>query len=48
MPWRRVSYAYAKTPIPDVRPGRMQQPSTVYFSDGKTAVGTFGSTNRQC
>ncbi len=43
-----VSYAYAKTAVPtDVSQAAMQQQSTVYFSDGKTVVGTFGNTDRQ-
>jgi len=41
-----VAYAYSKTPIPDVQASVMQQASKVYFSDGKTQVGQFGSTNR--
>jgi membrane peptidoglycan carboxypeptidase len=41
-----VAYAYSKTPIPDVQSSVMQQASKVYFSDGKTQVGQFGSTNR--
>jgi len=41
-----VAYAYSKTPIPDVQTAVMQQASKVYFSDGKTEVGQFGSTNR--
>ena len=43
-----VSYAYASTSVPtDASQAAMQQQSTVYFSDGKTAVGTYGSTDRQ-
>jgi membrane peptidoglycan carboxypeptidase len=43
-----VSYAYARTSVPtDVSQAAMQQQSTVYFSDGKTPIGTFGSTDRQ-
>jgi membrane peptidoglycan carboxypeptidase len=39
---------YNSTPIPsDVTALAMQQASTVYFSDGKTVVGTYGTTNRQ-
>ncbi|HLX47639.1 MAG TPA: transglycosylase domain-containing protein [Streptosporangiaceae bacterium] len=39
---------YNSTPIPtDVTALAMQQASTVYFNDGKTVVGTFGTTNRQ-
>jgi membrane peptidoglycan carboxypeptidase len=41
-----VAYAYSKTPIPDVQAAVQQQASKVYFSDGKTQVGQFGSTNR--
>jgi membrane peptidoglycan carboxypeptidase len=41
-----VAYAYSKTPIPDVQASVMQQASKVYFSDGKSQVGQFGSTNR--
>ena len=41
-----VAYAYSKTPIPDVQSSVSQQASKVYFSDGKTQVGQFGSTNR--
>jgi membrane peptidoglycan carboxypeptidase len=37
-----IIYAYEKTPIPtDVSAVALQQSSTVYFSDGKTVVGTF-------
>jgi membrane peptidoglycan carboxypeptidase len=43
-----VSYAYATTTVPtDAAQAATQQQSTVYFSDGKTVVGTLGSTNRQ-
>ena len=43
-----ISYAYANTTVPtDASQAAMQQQSTVYFSDGKTVVGTFGNTNRQ-
>ena len=43
-----ITYAYAKTTVPtDASQAAMQQQSTVYFSDGKTVVGTFGNTNRQ-
>ena len=38
-----VAYAYSKTPIPDVQSAVMQQASKVYFSDGKTEVGQFGT-----
>jgi membrane peptidoglycan carboxypeptidase len=41
-----VAYAYSKTPIPDVQSSVSQQASKVYFSDGKTQAGQFGSTNR--
>ena len=37
-----VVYAYQKTPIPtDISEAALQQSSTVYFSNGKTVVGTF-------
>jgi len=43
-----ISYAYASTSVPtDASQAAMQQQSTVYFSDGKTMIGTFGSTNRR-
>ncbi|HEY1672541.1 MAG TPA: transglycosylase domain-containing protein [Streptosporangiaceae bacterium] len=43
-----VSYAYATTAVPsDAAQAATQQQSTVYFSDGKTTAGTFGSTDRQ-
>jgi membrane peptidoglycan carboxypeptidase len=41
-----VAVVYSKTPIPDVQAAALQQSSTVYFSDGKTVVGKFGTTNR--
>jgi membrane peptidoglycan carboxypeptidase len=41
-----VAYAYSKTPIPDVQQSVSDQASKVYFSDNKTLVGQFGSTNR--
>lgn len=42
-----LGVSYATTPIPtDVSALALQQSSTVYFSDGKSAVGTFGTTNR--
>jgi membrane peptidoglycan carboxypeptidase len=41
-----IGMAYSKTPIPDVQATALQQSSTVYFGDGKTVVGKFGSTNR--
>ncbi len=43
-----ISYAYASTSVPTgAAQAAMQQQSTVYFSDGKTVIGTFGTTNRQ-
>jgi len=43
-----IGIAYSSTPIPtDVSALALQQSSTVYFSDGKTVVGKFGTTNRQ-
>jgi membrane peptidoglycan carboxypeptidase len=43
-----VSYAYASTSVPTgAAQAALQQQSTVYFSDGKTVIGTFGTTNRQ-
>ncbi len=43
-----IVIAYADTAIPtDVSALALQQSSTVYFSNGKSAVGTFGTTNRQ-
>jgi membrane peptidoglycan carboxypeptidase len=41
-----VAYAYSKTTIPDIKTGVFEQQSKVYFSDGKTLVGTYGTTNR--
>jgi membrane peptidoglycan carboxypeptidase len=41
-----VAYAYSKTPIPDVQQSVQVQASKVYFSDNKTEIGQFGSTNR--
>ena len=41
-----VAYAYSKTTIPSIQSAVFQQKSSVYFSDGKTLVGQFGSTNR--
>jgi membrane peptidoglycan carboxypeptidase len=39
-----VVYAYKETPIPtDVSEAALQQSSTVYFSNGKTEVGTFSA-----
>jgi membrane peptidoglycan carboxypeptidase len=43
-----VSYAYATTAVPsDAAQAATQQQSTVYFGDGKTVVGTFGTTDRE-
>jgi membrane peptidoglycan carboxypeptidase len=43
-----IGIGYASTTIPtDVSALALQQASTVYFSDGKTVVGTLGTTNRQ-
>ncbi len=43
-----IGLAYAETPVPiDVSQAALHQNSIVYFSNGKSAVGTFGSTNRQ-
>jgi len=43
-----IGVAYAKTPIPSaVSQVAMQQSSVVYFSDGKSPIGTFGSTDRE-
>jgi membrane peptidoglycan carboxypeptidase len=43
-----ISYAYATTAVPsDVSLAATQQQSTVYFNDGKSVVGTFGTTDRQ-
>jgi membrane peptidoglycan carboxypeptidase len=43
-----IYFAYSHTPIPtDVSALALQQSSTVYFSDGTTVVGRFGTTNRQ-
>jgi membrane peptidoglycan carboxypeptidase len=42
-----VGIVYAQTTIPNPQASVFQQASTVYFSDGKTMVGQFGSTNRQ-
>ncbi len=43
-----LGVSYAGTPIPtDVSALALQQSSTVYFSNGKSVVGTFGTTNRQ-
>jgi membrane peptidoglycan carboxypeptidase len=44
-----VAYAYERTPVPtDASATALQQSSVVYFSNGKTVVGTFDAgTNRQ-
>jgi membrane peptidoglycan carboxypeptidase len=43
-----VGVTYAKTPIPTAASQfALSQQSTVYFNDGKTAVGTIGDVNRQ-
>ncbi len=43
-----VGVAYAQTPIPvDASQAALQQASVVYFRDGRTVVGTFGTTDRQ-
>lgn len=43
-----VALAYSKTPIPTaVSQAALQQSSVVYFNNGKTMIGTFGSTDRQ-
>jgi membrane peptidoglycan carboxypeptidase len=43
-----VGYAYATTPIPvDASQAALQQASVVYYRDGHTVVGTFGTTDRQ-
>jgi membrane peptidoglycan carboxypeptidase len=42
-----VGMAYAKTPIPDPQAAATQAASTVYFSNGKTLVGQFGTYDRQ-
>ena len=41
-----VAYAYSKTTIPQIQSAVFQQKSSVYFSDGKTLIGQFGTTNR--
>jgi membrane peptidoglycan carboxypeptidase len=41
-----VAYAYSKTTIPNVQTGVYEQQSKVYFSNGKTLIGTYGTTNR--
>jgi membrane peptidoglycan carboxypeptidase len=43
-----VGFTYAKTPIPSAASQfALSQQSTVYFSDGKSQIGTFGDVNRQ-
>jgi membrane peptidoglycan carboxypeptidase len=42
-----IVVAYAQTPIPDASQAALQQASVVYFRDGHTVVGTFGTTDRQ-
>jgi membrane peptidoglycan carboxypeptidase len=43
-----IAVAYSDTQIPtDVSALALQQASTVYFNNGKTVVGTFGTTDRQ-
>ncbi len=43
-----IGVAYAQTPIPvDASQAALQQASIVYYRDGKTVVGTFGTTDRQ-
>jgi membrane peptidoglycan carboxypeptidase len=43
-----VYYGYANTTIPtDVSATALDQASTVYYSDGTTPIGTFGTVNRQ-
>jgi membrane peptidoglycan carboxypeptidase len=43
-----IAYGYSSTPIPtDVNATALDQASTVYFSNGTTPVGTFGTVNRQ-
>ena len=41
-----IAYAYSKTPIPNPQASVTYQASKVYFSDGKTEVGQFGTANR--
>src|SRR5262249_50322996 len=41
-------YAYNRTQIPEtLAAGILEQNSTVYYSDGTTPIGTFGTTHRQ-
>ncbi|MGP8000641.1 MAG: transglycosylase domain-containing protein [Streptosporangiaceae bacterium] len=42
-----VFYMYARTPIPVASEFAQGQQSRVYFRDGKTLVGMFGSTDRE-
>ncbi len=43
-----IGVAYAATPLPSaVSQAALQQNSIVYFGNGTSVVGTFGSTNRQ-
>jgi membrane peptidoglycan carboxypeptidase len=42
-----VMYIYSKTPIPEPQQAAFQAASTVYFSDGKTQIGQFGTYDRQ-
>jgi len=42
-----VMYVYHKTPIPEPQQAAFQAASTVYFSDGKTQIGQFGTYDRQ-
>jgi membrane peptidoglycan carboxypeptidase len=43
-----IGVAYSKTPIPtQFQEAALNQASTVYFADGKTVIGKFGSTDRQ-
>ncbi len=42
-----VMYIYNKTPIPQPQQAAFQAASSVYFSDGKTQIGQFGTYDRQ-
>jgi membrane peptidoglycan carboxypeptidase len=42
-----VGVAYAQTTVPNPQAAVFNMASQVYFSDGKTLVSTFGSTDRQ-
>ncbi|HEY6277624.1 MAG TPA: transglycosylase domain-containing protein [Streptosporangiaceae bacterium] len=42
-----VMYIYSKTPIPQPQQAAFQAASSVYFSDGKTQIGQFGTYDRQ-